>query len=145
MYTSTFSHTYMHPRIYLSKATRKQNAYSRRFSTATTTTRHQYYTRSNKSKIMAECEADNAVVRESLARVQGEMNLFRGNMETILEILQSQRASASTAANVTHVAEMHIPTAADGTTVETPAEIMVPNTGNRQMVLTDSARLATAY
>lgn len=38
---------------------------------------------------MAEYEADNAAVRESLAKVQGEMNLFRGNMETILEILQS--------------------------------------------------------
>lgn len=67
MYTSIFSHTYMHPRIYLSKAARKQNAYSRRFSTATTSTHHQYYTRSNKPKIMAEYKADNAAVCESLA------------------------------------------------------------------------------
>lgn len=52
---------------------------------------------------MVKYGADNAVFRESLAQVQGEMNLFRGNIETILEILQTQRGPASTAANVTHV------------------------------------------
>ena len=79
---------------------------------------------------MAEYEADNAAVRESLAQVQGEMNLFRENMETILEILQSQRTPASTAANVTHAAGVTNSTAAAGTTVETPAETFVPNPGN---------------
>lgn len=135
----------MHPHIYLSKAAIKQNAYTGRFSTSTMTTRHQYYTRSSKSKIMAEYEADNATVCESLAQVQGEMKLFRGNMETILEILQSQRTTASTAFNVTHAAGVTIPTAAAGTTVETQAETVVPNTRNRQMVPVDSARLAAAY
>ncbi|XP_050875848.1 uncharacterized protein LOC127079504 [Lathyrus oleraceus] len=97
------------------------------------TTRHPYYTRSNKSKIMAEYEADNVAVRESLAQVQGEMNLFRGNMETILEILQSQRNLASVAANVTRAAGVTIPDAAASTTVDTPTETVVPNSGNRQM------------
>lgn len=145
MYISIFLHTYMHPHIYLSKAARKQNAYTHRFSIATTTTRHQYYIRSNKSKIKAEYEADNAAVCESLAQVQGEMNIFRGNMETILEILQSQRNLTSTAANVTHAAGVTNPTTAARTTVETLAETVVPNSGNRQMVPVDSVRLVAAY
>ena len=135
----------MHPRIYLPKAVRKQNAYTRRFAAATTTTRHPYYTRSNKSKIMAEYEADNAVVRESLAQVQGEMNLFRGNMETILELLQSQRNPTSDAANVTRATGVTISDTAVGTTVDPLAKTMVPNSGNRQVVPTDPARLVAAY
>lgn len=67
MHTSNILHAYMHPCIYLPKAVRKQNAYTRHFTAATTTTRHPYYTRSSKSKIMAEYEPDNAAVRESLA------------------------------------------------------------------------------
>lgn len=144
-YIKSFLHTYMHPCIYLPKAVRKQNAYTCHFSVATTTTRHPYYTRSNKSRIMAEYEADNAAVRESLAQVQGEMNLFSGNMETILEILQSQRNPASVAANVTRVAGVTIPDAATGTTVDTPAEIVVPNSGNCHVVTTDPSRLVAAY
>ncbi|XP_050897037.1 uncharacterized protein LOC127103839 [Lathyrus oleraceus] len=77
---------------------------------------------------MAKYKADNAAVRESLAQVQGEMNLFWGNMETILELLQSQRNPASA-----------------GTTVDPPAETVVPNSGNRQVVPTDTARLAAPY
>ncbi|XP_050875813.1 uncharacterized protein LOC127079479 [Lathyrus oleraceus] len=57
------------PNVPLHKVDRKQNAYTRRFAAATTTTRHRYYTRSSKYKIMAEYEADNAVVRESLAHM----------------------------------------------------------------------------
>lgn len=145
MHISNLLHAYMHPCIYLSKAVRKQNAYTRRSAAATTTTRHSYYTRSSKSKIMAEYEADNTVVRESLAQVQGEMNLFRGNMETILELLQSQRNPTSTAANVTRTTGMTIAVTAAGTTVDPPAESVVPNSGNLQMVPTDPARLAAAY
>lgn len=70
------------------------------------------------------------------------MNLFRENMETILEILQSHRNYASTATNVTHATGATISTDAAGTTVETPAETVVPNYGNRQMIHVDSARLA---
>lgn len=94
---------------------------------------------------MVEYEVDNDVVRESLAQVQGEMNLFRGNMETILEILQSQRTPASNAANITHAVGVTIPTTADGPTVKTPAETVMPNPGNCQMVSADSARLVAAY
>ncbi|XP_050877108.1 uncharacterized protein LOC127080861 [Lathyrus oleraceus] len=108
-------------------------------------THHQYYTRSNKSKIMVEYGADNAAARESLAQVQGKMNLFRGNIETILEILQTQRAPASIATNVTHVAGVTNPTTASGTTFETSAETVVPTTRNRQVVPADSIRLVAAY
>lgn len=94
---------------------------------------------------MVEYEAENVVVRESLARVQGEMNLFRGNMETILEILQPHRDPASAAVNVTHSAGVTIPTAVAGTTVDTLTEPVVPNSGNRHMVPVDSVRLAAAY
>lgn len=132
----------MHPHIYLPKAVRKQNAYTRRFAAATTTTHHPYYTRSSKFRIMAEYEADNAVVCESLAQVQGEMNLFRGNMETILEILQSQRNPASTTANVTRAAGVTIPDTTIGIIVDPSGEIVVPN---RQVVPMDPTRLAAAY
>lgn len=40
---------------------------------------------------------------------------------------------------------MTIPDAAACTTVGTPAETVVPNSGNRQVVPTDPTRLATAY
>lgn len=94
---------------------------------------------------MAEYEADNAAIRESLTQVQGEMNLFRGNMETILELLQSQRNATSIATNITSAAGVTIPNTATGTTVDPPAETMVPNSGNCQVVPTDPARLASAY
>ncbi|XP_050878086.1 uncharacterized protein LOC127081901 [Lathyrus oleraceus] len=76
---------------------------------------------------MAKYEADNAVVRESLAQVQGEMNLFRGNIKTILEILQSQRNPASATANVTRDAGVTVPDTVVGTTVDPPVETVVPN------------------
>ncbi|XP_050889548.1 uncharacterized protein LOC127094817 [Lathyrus oleraceus] len=82
---------------------------------------------------MAEYEANDVVVRESLAQVQGEMNLFRANMETILEILQSQRNPAYATANVTYVVGVTVPNTAAGTTVDPPAETVVPN---RQPVTT---------
>lgn len=66
-------------------------------------------------------------------------------MEIILEILQSQRNPASTAANITHAAGVTIPTDVAGLTVDTPAETIVPNSGNCQMVPMDSARLAATY
>lgn len=94
---------------------------------------------------MAGYESDNTVIHESLTQVQGEMKLFRGNMETILEILQAQRTPASTTANVTHAAGVTNSAADAGTTVKTPTETVVPTTGNRQMVLADSTRLAAAY
>lgn len=97
---------------------------------------------------MADYEADNAAVRKSRTQVPGEMNLFRGNMETILEILQTQRASTSanpTAANVTHAAGVTNDTAAIDATIETPMETVTPTAGNRQLVPADLNRLAAAY
>lgn len=79
-------HALMH---LLTKSRHKIKCLHSPFAAAATMTRHPYYTYSSKSKIMAEYEADNASVHESIVQVQGEMNLFRGNMETILEILQS--------------------------------------------------------
>lgn len=69
-------------------------------------------------------------------------------METILELLQPQRASASAsanlvAANVTHVAGVTNP--AVDATVETPAETVAPTIGNRQLVPTDLNRIVVAY
>ncbi|XP_050909727.1 uncharacterized protein LOC127123560 [Lathyrus oleraceus] len=72
---------------------------------------------------MTEYEADNAAVRESLA----------------------QRNPVSTAAIVTRAAGVTISDAGAGTTVDPPAETVVPNSGNRQVVPTDPARLAAAY
>lgn len=54
-----FLHTCMHPYIYFPKVVRKQNAYTRHFASVTTMTHHQYYTCSNKSRIMAEYKADS--------------------------------------------------------------------------------------
>ena len=51
------------------------------------TTRHHYFTRAHKTKIMADIKADNGVIRESLGQVQGQIDLFQGNMEAILELL----------------------------------------------------------
>lgn len=66
-------------------------------------------------------------------------------METILEILQSQRNHAAAAVNVTHAAGVTIPDTAAGTNVNTLEETVVPNPGNRQTVPMDAARLAASY
>lgn len=129
----------------LAKRSQKTKCYTHRFATATMTTRHSYYTRSSKAKIMAEYEADNAAVRESLAQVQREMNVFKGNMETILELLQSQRNLASATANVTRDAGVTISDTAAGTTVDPPAETVVRNAGDLQVVPMDPARVAATY
>lgn len=62
------------------------------------------------------------------------MNLFSGNMETILEILQTQRASTfanTIAANVIHVAGVTNHTVVVGAIVETLMETIVPTITNR--------------
>lgn len=66
-------------------------------------------------------------------------------METILEILQSQRNPTSATANVTCAAGVTIPDVAAGTTNDTPTETAVPNSGKRQVVPTDPVRLVAAY
>lgn len=112
------------------------------------TTRHRYYTSANKSRIMADYEFDKDVVRESLAWVQGEMNLFNGNMETILKILQTQKAPVSTnptTANVTHAAGVTNATADVVAAVETLEETVAPTTMNRHLVLANLNRLVAAY
>lgn len=96
-------------------ANKEKNAYRLRFSTAKMMTRHHYFTCANKSKIMADFEADNGVVCESLAQVQG-------NMEAILELLQTQRAPASAnpaGDNVTHAARVTILATVSGASIET--------------------------
>lgn len=111
-------------------------------------TRHHYFARANKSKIIADFEANNADVRESRAQVQGIMDLFQGNMEAILELLQTQRAPASTNPadnNVTRDAAVTNPTTAADATVETLVESVVPTTENRQLVPADMNRLVVAY
>ncbi|XP_050908999.1 uncharacterized protein LOC127122752 [Lathyrus oleraceus] len=47
---------------------------------------------------MADLEQENATYRETLAQVQGRMYTFQGNMNTILEYLQAQKATTSTSA-----------------------------------------------
>lgn len=111
-------------------------------------TRHRYYTRANKSRIMADYESDNVVVRETLAQVHGRMNLFQGNMETILEILQTQRAPTSanpTSANVTHAAEVTNSTVDVAAYVETLVETVAPTTVNHHLVPSAANRLAISY
>lgn len=61
----------------------------------TTMTRHKYYTRDNKSKIMVDIEHENFVVKETLAQFQGKMDLFQCNMDVIMEYLQAQKATTS--------------------------------------------------
>lgn len=76
------------------------------------------------------------------------MDLFQGNMETIVELLQTHRTSTSAnpnASNVTHAGGMTNPTVVVGATVETPAETLVPTTGSRQLVPAYLNRFATAY
>lgn len=45
---------------------------------------------------MADLEQENATYRETLAQFQGKMDTFQGNMNTILEYLQAQKATTST-------------------------------------------------
>lgn len=83
---------------------------------------------------MAHYESDNATVRESLAQVQGEINIFRGNMETILEILQIRRAFTFVnlaAANVTCVDGVTNATVAVDAIIETTVETVTPTTESR--------------
>lgn len=97
---------------------------------------------------MADFEADNAVVRESLSQVPGRMDLFQGNMKAILELPQTQRAPASANPaddNVTRAAGVTNPATATGATVETPVETVVPTTENCQLVPADMNRLTAAY
>lgn len=94
---------------------------------------------------MADYEANNVGVHESLAQVQGEMNLFRGNMETILEIIQTQRAPASTDTNTTRDAGVANSATAVGATIETHMETVVPTIENYQLVHADMNRLTGAY
>lgn len=97
---------------------------------------------------MTDFEADNAAVCESLAQVQGRMDLFQGNMEAILELLQTQITPVSANPvddNVTCAAGVTNPTTVDGATVKTPVEIIVLTNGNRQLVPTDVNRLAASY
>lgn len=96
---------------------------------------------------MADFEADNTVVRESLAQVQGRINLFQGNMEAILELLQTQRAPASANPannNVTRAAGVTNHATVASATTETPVETVVPTTENRQLVPADMNRLVVA-
>lgn len=53
------------------------------------------FTRANKSRIMADLEQENDVYKETLAQFQGEMNTSQGNMNTILEYIQAQKATTS--------------------------------------------------
>lgn len=53
---------------------------------------------------MADLEQENDTYRDTLAQVQGKMDTFQGNMNTILEYLQAQKATTSTSpANPTSV------------------------------------------
>lgn len=104
--------------------------------------------RANKSRIMANYESDNTAVSESLAQVQGRMDLFQGNMETILKILQTQRASTSAnpaAGNITHVVGVRNATIIVDATIETQVETVAPTTGNCQLVPTILNKLTASY
>lgn len=68
-------------------------------------------------------EQENATYRETLAQFQGKMYIFQGNMNTIMEYLQAQKATTSTtyanpATNVVTDATIVITTTTD-TTVNT--------------------------
>lgn len=93
-------------------------------------------------------ESYNVDVKETLAQVQGRMNLFQGNMETILEILQTQTDPTfvnPAAANVTHAAEVTNATADVVATVKTPVETVAPTIVNHHLVSSATNRLAAAY
>lgn len=69
-------------------------------------------------------------------------------METILELLQTQRASSSAnpaAANITHATGVTNPTAAIDDTIETSTETVAPTIGNLQLVPTNFNRLVASY
>lgn len=96
---------------------------------------------------MADFEADNAIVRESLAQVQSRMDMLHGNMEAILELLQTQRAHASNSTddNATRAAGVANTVVTNGTAVKTLVEIAVPTSENLQLVPADTNRPAAAY
>lgn len=96
---------------------------------------------------MADFETENVVVKETLAQVQGKMNLFQGNMETIMEYLQTQKvvASANPASDVVTNANVVTTTAGVVATVETPVEIVVPSAMDHPMFTFSSNKLVDAY
>lgn len=97
---------------------------------------------------MAGYESNNAVVKETLAQVHGIMDLLRGNMETILEIIQAQRASTSanpTVANVTNVVGVTNATVDVVATIKTLVETVVQIAVNQHMFPSVENRLAVAY
>lgn len=95
---------------------------------------------------MADFETENAAIKETLAQVQGEMNLFRGNMETIMEYLQTKRAiTSANPATVVVTNVVMVTTTADGVaTVETSVEIVVPTFVNQSLFTSASNKLAAA-
>ena len=112
------------------------------------TTHHIYYTRANKSTIMADYESDNAIVRETLTQVQGRIDLFQGNMKTFLEILQTQRAHISAnpaTTNVTHAAEVTNATVDVAVVIETLMETVTSTTVNHHLVPSVVNRLVASY
>lgn len=97
---------------------------------------------------MADYKSDNADVKETLAQVQGIMDLFQRNMETILEILQAHRDSIyanPTAANVTNVVGVTNVTAHVAATVETLMESVSPTIVNHHLVPSTVNRIVVAY
>lgn len=96
---------------------------------------------------MADFVIESTAIKETLAQVQGEMNLFRGNMETIIEYLQTQRVAASANhafANVTS-ATVLTTTADVFATIETPVETVVPTDVNKLMFTSSSRAQPTNY
>lgn len=76
------------------------------------------------------------------------MNLFQGNMETILEILQAQRAHTSanpTATNVTNVVGVTNATADAVSAVDTPGETVASTVMNHPLFPSAANRLAISY
>ena len=96
---------------------------------------------------MTDLEQENATYRETLAQVQGEMNLLWDNMEAIVKYLQTQRAATSSSpatAPITNVAV--VTTTADAiATVETLVETVVLIVVNQPLFTSASNRLASAY
>lgn len=96
---------------------------------------------------MADYKSNNPAVKETLAQLQGKMDLFQGNMETIMEYLQAQRAYTSTNPITTIVTNVIVvTTSADVVaTVENDVETVVPTAMNQPIFPSTSNRIAVVY
>lgn len=96
---------------------------------------------------MADLETKNVAIKETLAQAQCVINLFRGNMETSMEYLQTQRVATSVNPSTVVVTNVIVATTTADvvTSIETPIKTVVLANVNQHMFTFASNRLVASY